>query len=64
MSDVYFLSSLSTLFFGFLCYPATSLMCKLLRLDKHDTSIMKVVCLPTCLFLIILGLGGVIRYVY
>ena len=57
MSDVYFLSSLSTLILGFLCYPFTSLMCKVLRLDKHDTIIMKFVCLPSCLFLIIRGIG-------
>lgn len=57
-----FLSSLSTLLLGFLCFPATTLMCRILQLDEEDTKIMQFVCLPTTAFLIILGFLGVFYY--
>lgn len=61
--NLQFLSSLSTLILGFLCYPLTSLMCRILHLDREDTLIMKFVCMPTTAFLIILGFLGVLTYV-
>lgn len=63
MYEMNVLSYLAYVLAGVAIFPATYLMCKILRLDEQDTRCMLFVSVPSSLFCLILGVWGLI-YVY